>query len=82
MDLRDLEKVIKESEGGIEEKKENLISNMKKEGNPRHLFDSASALQLFLDRIPISSIPGLQNSASGFHFPKLSLMSVFLHRFK
>lgn len=64
MDLRDLEKVIKESEGGIEEKKENLISNMKKEGNPRHLFDSASALQLFLDRIPISSIPGLQNSAS------------------
>ncbi|CBI37673.3 unnamed protein product, partial [Vitis vinifera] len=44
--------------GGIAEKKDALISK------PTNQLDSGTALQVFLDHIPISSIPGLQNSLS------------------
>lgn len=57
-DLRQVEDVIKEPRGGILEKKEIPISDKKK----RPELDSGTALQLFLDHIPIRSIPGIKNS--------------------
>ncbi|RVW48356.1 SNF1-related protein kinase regulatory subunit gamma-1 [Vitis vinifera] len=50
--------VIKDTGGGIAEKKEALISK------PTNQLDSGIALQVFLDHIPSISIPGLQNSLS------------------
>ncbi|KAK9286870.1 hypothetical protein L1049_015276 [Liquidambar formosana] len=60
MDLRQIEEVIKDTEGGMVEKKETLISNLTNDGKKG--IDAGSALQLFLDHIPISSIPGIKNS--------------------
>lgn len=59
MDLRQVKKMIKDGEGGIgnaEKKEGEAIINQ---------LDSCISLQVFLDRIPISSIPALQNSHSG-----------------
>lgn len=56
VDLRQVEDIIKEPEqGGVLKKKD--IRTEEKPG-----LDPASALQLFLDRIPITSIPGIENS--------------------
>ncbi|KAI3716107.1 hypothetical protein L6452_23203 [Arctium lappa] len=72
MDLRKVEEIVKDSKGGIVEKKEAIISTFSNSvtDSPRHHdsttrpVDAASALQLFLDHIPISSIPGIRNSPS------------------
>ncbi|KAJ9537798.1 hypothetical protein OSB04_030531 [Centaurea solstitialis] len=76
MDLRKVEEIVKESKGGIIEKKQAIISTF---SNPNSDTDSdaidaadqitrpvdaATALQLFLDHVPISSIPGIRNSTS------------------
>lgn len=63
MDLRDIENVMKDSESGMMEKKETLISNSNKTEHCNQDFDYGTALQLFLDHIPISSIPGIKNSS-------------------
>ncbi|XP_075673270.1 SNF1-related protein kinase regulatory subunit gamma-1-like isoform X2 [Castanea sativa] len=63
MDLRDIENVMKDSESGMMEKKETLISNSNKTEHGNQDFDHGTALQLFLDHIPISSIPGINNSS-------------------
>ncbi|KAL7246697.1 hypothetical protein ACSBR2_001744 [Camellia fascicularis] len=69
---------VKESKGGIIEKKETLTckdlldgggkgGNMKKNKNKKpnaNGVDSSNALKLFLDHIPISSIPGINNSST------------------
>ncbi|XP_024980120.1 SNF1-related protein kinase regulatory subunit gamma-1-like [Cynara cardunculus var. scolymus] len=81
MDLRKVEEIVKDSKGGIIEKKEAIISTLSNPNSdtdsPHHNdsiagdadpttppVDAASALQLFLDHIPISSIPGIHNSPS------------------
>lgn len=50
---------MEEPKGGMVVKKETPISD-----DIRHTpeLDSGSALQLFLDRIPIATIPGIKNS--------------------
>ncbi|CAH1425903.1 unnamed protein product [Lactuca virosa] len=77
MDLRKVEEIVNDSKGGIIEKKEAIVSTLSNP-NPNSDTDSdagvsnpttppvdaASALQLFLDHIPISSIPGIHNSPS------------------
>ncbi|KAM3695351.1 hypothetical protein ACB098_07G124500 [Castanea mollissima] len=63
MDLRDIENVMKDSESGMMEKKETLISNSNKTEHGNQDFDYGTALQLFLNHIPISSIPGIKNSS-------------------
>nr|XP_023912999.1 SNF1-related protein kinase regulatory subunit gamma-1-like isoform X2 [Quercus suber] len=63
MDLRDIENVMKDSESGMIEKKETLISNRNKTEHGNQDVDYGAALQLFLDHIPISSIPGIKNSS-------------------
>nr|XP_043626480.1 SNF1-related protein kinase regulatory subunit gamma-1-like [Erigeron canadensis] len=96
MDLRKVEEIVKDSKGGIIEKKDAIMSTLLNNnsnsnndspeassssgregggvnihGDPTTtspaattIIDSASALQLFLDHIPISSIPGIHNSPS------------------
>ncbi|KAL5858217.1 hypothetical protein ACOSQ3_005675 [Xanthoceras sorbifolium] len=67
MDLKQLEDVMKDpgggggggGGGGVVEKKETLNSDHIQNKPP---LDSATALQAFLDHIPISSIPGIKNS--------------------
>ncbi|XP_021285841.1 SNF1-related protein kinase regulatory subunit gamma-1-like [Herrania umbratica] len=56
-DLRQLEGVMR---GDVVERKE-MATAVHVRNNPGK--DSATALQLFLDRIPISSIPGIKNSS-------------------
>lgn len=85
MDLREIEKMVVETKGGIEEKKESLISILSRDtddaaklttkpsSSSSSSIDLGSALQLFLDHIPISSIPGINNSSSGTHHFSLSL---------
>ncbi|XP_041016286.1 SNF1-related protein kinase regulatory subunit gamma-1-like [Juglans microcarpa x Juglans regia] len=62
MDSRQMESVMKDSESGMLEMKEVLISNLNS-GHKKQQLDSGTSLQLFLDRIPISSIPGINNSS-------------------
>ncbi|CAL5387526.1 unnamed protein product [Camellia sinensis] len=73
MDLRQVEAIVKESKGGIIEKKETLNCNDLLDGGGKggnnkkpnaNAVDSSNALQLFLDHIPISSIPGINNSST------------------
>ncbi|XP_021989312.1 SNF1-related protein kinase regulatory subunit gamma-1 isoform X2 [Helianthus annuus] len=71
MDLRKVEEIVNDSKGGIIEKKDAILSTFSKptsdtdSDDPTTLpVDSATALQLFLDHIPISSIPGIHNSPS------------------
>lgn len=83
MDLREIEKIVKETKCGIVEKKESLISTLSRDTDDAaklttkpsssSSIDLGSALQLFLDHIPISSIPGINNSSSGTHHFSLSL---------
>ncbi|XP_050261237.1 SNF1-related protein kinase regulatory subunit gamma-1-like [Quercus robur] len=54
---------MKDSESGMMEKKETLISNSNKTEHGNQDVDYGTALQLFLDHIPISSIPGIKNSS-------------------
>ncbi|CAK7329672.1 unnamed protein product [Dovyalis caffra] len=62
MDFRKFEDVRKQPEGfSSVDKKENLVSNFMTDHKHQQL-DSGSALQMFLDRIPINSIPGIKNS--------------------
>ncbi|OVA18758.1 CBS domain [Macleaya cordata] len=63
MDLRHIEDVIKDCKGGIIEKKEMVISNLEElKDQDRDGIDSSNALQMFLNHILISSIPGIRNS--------------------
>ncbi|XP_076924606.1 SNF1-related protein kinase regulatory subunit gamma-1-like [Bidens hawaiensis] len=72
MDLRKVEEIVNDSKGGIIEKKDAILSTLSKpkpkpnsDADPTtRPVDSATALQLFLDHIPISSIPGIHNSPS------------------
>ncbi|THG00226.1 hypothetical protein TEA_020659 [Camellia sinensis var. sinensis] len=73
MDLRQVEAIVKESKGGIIKKKETLTCNDLLDGGGKggnkkkpnaNAVDSSNALQLFLDHIPISSIPGINNSST------------------
>ncbi|KAI3674435.1 hypothetical protein L2E82_52259 [Cichorium intybus] len=75
MDLRKVEEIVNDSKGGIIEKKEAIVSTLSNRNsdadsdagvsNPTTPpVDAASALQLFLNHIPISSIPGIHNSPS------------------
>lgn len=79
MDFKEIEEIAKNpNEGGVIEKKQNLISTLKTSNSnhnnnnpePEPVIDSGSALQLFLDHIPITSIPSIKNS--------FSRMSLFL----
>lgn len=77
MDLREIEKIVKETKGGIIEKKETLIPILTPPANDvdehghakpkptKTSIDSGSALQLFLDHIPISSLNTITSSSSG-----------------
>ncbi|GMY05756.1 SNF1-related protein kinase regulatory subunit gamma-1-like isoform X1 [Fagus crenata] len=62
MDLRHIENAMKDSDSGMVEKKETLNSNINNTDHDNQGIDSGTALQLFLDHIPISSIPGIKNS--------------------
>ncbi|KAF7142948.1 hypothetical protein RHSIM_Rhsim05G0073300 [Rhododendron simsii] len=58
-----------ESKGGVVDKKDILSPskqavNMAAGSNPTNAVESSTALQRFLDRIPISSIPGINNSSA------------------
>ncbi|KAM0012850.1 putative CBS domain-containing protein [Helianthus debilis subsp. tardiflorus] len=71
MDLRKVEEIVNDSKGGIIEKKDAILSTFSKPTSDTDSddpttppVDSATALQLFLDHIPISSIPGIHNSPS------------------
>ena len=65
MDLRKIEDVANNSKGGLlSVEEESLISSRNPPQN-NHDIGSGTALQLFLDRIPISSIPGIDNKSSG-----------------
>ena len=58
--------VLNVSEGGLEDKAKNLTSSLDN-GDRQHVqIDSGTALQQFLDRIPINSIPGIKNSPGTF----------------
>ncbi|GLJ19117.1 hypothetical protein SUGI_0343350 [Cryptomeria japonica] len=66
MDHRELKKVLDELSGGIADEKEAITSTLEDEKNeeesdkpPLH---PNEALELFLDRIPLSSIPGIHNA--------------------
>ena len=62
MDFKKLEDVMKQPEGfSLVDKKENLVSNFMAD-QKHHQIDSGSALQMFLDHISISSIPGIKSS--------------------
>ncbi|KAI3978841.1 hypothetical protein MKX01_016016 [Papaver californicum] len=63
MDLRHIEEVIKESKGGIIEKKQIILSNIEEmRGSSSHAIHASTALQMLLNHIVISSIPGIRNS--------------------
>ena len=62
MDLRHIENAMKDSDSGMVEKKETLNSNINNTDHDNQGIDSGTALQLFLDHIPISSIPGIKNT--------------------
>lgn len=62
-DLRQLEDVMNDSDGRMVDKKDKSISAHIQNKQP---LDSASALQAFLNHIPISSIPGIKNSPGIF----------------
>lgn len=65
MDLRKIEDVANDSKGALLSlEKDTLISNRSTPQN-NHDIDSGTALQLFLDCIPVSSIPGINNNSSG-----------------
>ncbi|XP_057966211.1 uncharacterized protein LOC131156499 [Malania oleifera] len=65
MSLRQIEEVMKDSAGRVGDKKDNLISKLHDDDSSYSAgagkTDSSSALQLFLNHIPISSIPGIRN---------------------
>ncbi|KAI4295513.1 hypothetical protein L6164_035553 [Bauhinia variegata] len=62
MESKQIAEVVKDSEeGGITEKKKTLFSDLHSDQKEQRI-DSASALQRYLDHIPISSIPGIKNS--------------------
>ncbi|CAI9104545.1 OLC1v1003239C1 [Oldenlandia corymbosa var. corymbosa] len=58
MDFKQLEDLVKDSDGGISEKKQAVAEVLGKddENQAKSSIDSAGSLQLFLDHIPISSI--------------------------
>ncbi|PSS19144.1 SNF1-related protein kinase regulatory subunit gamma-1 like [Actinidia chinensis var. chinensis] len=62
MDLKQLKQVMEDLSraGGIMQKKESLISDHR----PTNAVESSTALQLFLDHIPIASIPGINNPSA------------------
>ncbi|KAK1416630.1 hypothetical protein QVD17_25745 [Tagetes erecta] len=71
MDLRKVEEIVNDSKGGIIEKKDAILSTFNNSNSNSNSdsdapddppVDSATALQLFLDHIPISSILGIHNS--------------------
>ncbi|KAI3803645.1 hypothetical protein L1987_31803 [Smallanthus sonchifolius] len=64
MVLRKVEEIVNDSKGGIIEKKDAIISTISDTDPTAPPVDPATALQLFLDHIPISSIPGIHNSPS------------------
>lgn len=69
MDLRKVEEIMGESKGGVVDNKDILNSskqavNMAAGNNPTNAVESSTALQRFLDRIPIASIPGINNSSA------------------
>ncbi|XP_059654881.1 SNF1-related protein kinase regulatory subunit gamma-1-like [Cornus florida] len=61
MDLRGIGQVMKDSKG---DNNHPVSSSSDGRSNPHADADSATALQLFLDRIPINSIPGINNSST------------------
>ncbi|PWA99043.1 CBS domain-containing protein [Artemisia annua] len=81
-DLRKVEKIVKDSKGGIIKKKEAIMSTFSNSSSnidhdsdasgrvnnndptKKPTVDPASALQMLLDHVPISSIPGIHNSPS------------------
>lgn len=76
MDWRNAEQTMEESKGGgALDKKHFLISkqavnNNMAGKNPTNAVESSTALQRFLDRIPIGAIPGINNSsAAGISIP-------------
>ncbi|XP_027357006.1 SNF1-related protein kinase regulatory subunit gamma-1-like [Abrus precatorius] len=56
MQSRPIADVLDISDGGLENKEKNINNDS------HHVIDSASALQQFLDHVPISSIAGINNS--------------------
>ncbi|KAE9448576.1 hypothetical protein C3L33_19529, partial [Rhododendron williamsianum] len=82
MDLRKVEQIMGESKGGVVDNKDILNSskqavNMAAGNNPTNAVESSTALQRFLDRIPIASIPGINNSsAAGTSVPPQFLMEL------
>jgi len=68
MQSRKMVEVLNVSDGGLEDKEKNLTSSLDK-GDSQHVqIDSGTALQQFLDQIPISSIAGIKNSPGTFIF--------------
>lgn len=54
---------LKQLEGGVSKEAEETMKADHAGNNPESGSDSATALQLFLDRIPINNaIPGIKNS--------------------
>lgn len=74
--MQQIKDVMKKS-GGVAQKKESLVSNLKTQENNQEI-DSGSALQLFLDNILISSIPGIKNSPGKHHIISNVPLSLFL----
>jgi hypothetical protein len=72
MDLRQIEQAVKDSKGGITEKKEVVAATLPSpdEDTVKSSIDSGRALQLFLDHVSISSIPDfiVKNPHSGLTF--------------
>ncbi|KAL9276459.1 hypothetical protein ACSQ67_026004 [Phaseolus vulgaris] len=62
MQSRKIVEGLNVSEGGLEDKEKNLTSSLGNGDNQHVQIDSGSALQQFLDHIPISSIAGIKNS--------------------
>ncbi|TKY75404.1 SNF1-related protein kinase regulatory subunit gamma-1 [Spatholobus suberectus] len=61
MQSRKIADVLKVTDGGLEDKEKNLTSSLDND-NHHVQIDSGSALQQYLDHIPISSIAGIKNS--------------------
>lgn len=72
MDLTRIEEAVRDSKGGIAEKKEVVVATLASpdENNVRSSIDSGRALQLFLDHVSISSIPDFITANS---FPELEV---------
>jgi len=68
MQSRKIVEGLNVSEGGLEDKEKNLTSSLGNGDNQHVQIDSGSALQQFLDHIPISSIAGIKNSPGTFIF--------------